>query len=211
MIGSSPLELLIVGAIFLAVIVPRLMRQTVFSSRVAVKTLVAMALIVCVGSIALLKVTMQQSNMIAPAAPVAPTVESFDSVPPTPLAALRGREAIEDAADDHSPIDLRRLALPEWTRQPLLVDGSRKLVVVKSGPWASVEEAESHAFEQAASTAVAEFRHLDPRGLGTPLDLSHGEIRQTALKQRFDEVSERDFGKFKAPMHQIWLQVDLTP
>ncbi|HLQ46780.1 MAG TPA: hypothetical protein VK137_18695 [Planctomycetaceae bacterium] len=125
--------------------------------------------------------------------------------------------------------------LPEWTRQGPRVDGQRKLVVVKrsasvangiasrrvdvqgklvvvkSGRFVPLDEAEWHAFDAAASVAVAEFRHLDPRGVGQTLDVHRDEIRQSAVRQRFDEVTETDFGKFKAPMHQIWLQVELTP
>jgi hypothetical protein len=83
-------------------------------------------------------------------------------------------------------------------------------VVVKSGPWASVAEAELHAYDEAASVAAAEFWHLDPRGVGPRLAVHSSEVRQTNPK-RFDEVTETDFGKFTAPMHQVWLQVELSP
>ena len=117
-------------------------------------------------------------------------------------------------ADGTAPKTSSAAAFPEWIRQtptiPARGDGTRT-VVVKSGPWASVTEAELHAYDAATSVAAAEFRHLDPRGVGPRLDVHRGEIRQTAVKQRFDEVTETNFGKFTAPMHQVWLQVELSP
>ncbi len=101
--------------------------------------------------------------------------------------------------------------LPEWTRQPVRVDGSRKLIVVSSGRFASEEEATLHGFQQAAATTVKEYSSLDPRGVGAVQPQHADVVKETAIKQRFLEVAQHDFGKFKAPMHQLWLQVELTP
>lgn len=102
--------------------------------------------------------------------------------------------------------------LPEWTRQPVRVDGRRKLIVVRSGRFASEAEAELHGFQQAAITAVKEFASLDPRGSGAVQPQHSDIVKETAIKERFlEKIAEYDFGKFKAPMHQLWLQVELTP
>ncbi len=101
---------------------------------------------------------------------------------------------------------------PEWTRQPVRVDGRRKLIVVRSGRFASEEEAELHGFQTAAVTAVKEFSSLDPRGTGAVQPQHTDIVKETAIKERFlEKIAEYDFGKFKAPMHQLWLQVELTP
>lgn len=37
-------------------------------------------------------------------------------------------------------------------------------------------------------------------------------VKEAGIKSRFMEKTDQyDFGKFKAPMHQLWLQVELTP
>lgn len=100
---------------------------------------------------------------------------------------------------------------PEWTRQPVRIDGGRKLIVVSSGRFASEEEAMLHGFQDAAATAVKEYSTLDPRGVGAVQPQHADVVKDTAIKQRFLEVTQHDFGKFKAPMHQLWLQVELTP
>lgn len=99
---------------------------------------------------------------------------------------------------------------PEWTRQPVRIDGGRKLIVVSSGRFASEEEAMLHGFQDAAATAVKEYSTLDPRGVGAVQPQHADVVKDTAIKQRFLEVTQHDFGKFKAPMHQLWLQVELT-
>lgn len=32
-----------------------------------------------------------------------------------------------------------------------------------------------------------------------------------AVKQKYHEVVEQDFGKFSSPMHQVWWQVEVSP
>jgi len=102
--------------------------------------------------------------------------------------------------------------LPEWTRHSVQVDGSRKQIVVSSGFFASQEEAELHGLQQAAATAVKECSSLDPRGTGAVQPRHSEMVKESAIKMRFLEtIPEWDFGKFKAPMYQLWLQVELTP
>lgn len=102
-------------------------------------------------------------------------------------------------------------ALPEWTRQAVRIDGRRKLVVVSSGRFASEQEAELHGFQQAAVIAAKEYASLDPRGRGVVQPQHADLIKDSAISQRFMEVTQHDFGKFQAPMHQLWLEVALTP
>ena len=101
-------------------------------------------------------------------------------------------------------------ALPEWTTHSPVLDGKRKLVVLNGGRFASEEEAELHAFDQATLIATQQFRHLDPQGIGRRLEIHRDEIRRTAIKQRFLEVREHDFGKSKGLMYQVWLQMELS-
>ena len=102
-------------------------------------------------------------------------------------------------------------ARPEWTRQSTHVDGRQKLIVVSSGRFASEQEAELHGYQQAAVIAAKEYSSLDPRGIGAVQPQHADLIKDSAIKRQFPEVTQHDFGKFQAPMHQLWLEVALTP
>lgn len=101
--------------------------------------------------------------------------------------------------------------LPAWIRPAVRIDGQRRLIVVSGGRFATESEAELHGFEAAAAAAVKEYSSLDPLGRGAVQPPHLDLIRDNAIKQRFLEVAEHDFGKFKAPMYQLWMQVELTP
>lgn len=102
-------------------------------------------------------------------------------------------------------------ALPEWTRQAMRIDGRQKLIVVSSGRFASEQEAERHGYQQAAVIAAKEYSSLDPRGIGAVQPQHADLIKDNAIKRQFPEVTQHDFGKFQAPMHQLWLEVAMTP
>jgi hypothetical protein len=102
--------------------------------------------------------------------------------------------------------------LPEWTRQVSRIDGANTLVVVKSGRFATLEEAELHAFDEAGKAAARHFFHLDPRGVGQCDPTQRELVRQQAIQERFEEITRHDFGNMKDyPMHQVWLQLKLSP
>lgn len=99
-------------------------------------------------------------------------------------------------------------ALPDWARATSTPTSDRQ--VIASGRFATKEEAELQAFDLAAQAAGRAFRKLDPRGLGRMSAAQTEVVKQRAIKQRFDEVLEHDFGKFQAKMHQTWLQLEFS-
>ena len=102
--------------------------------------------------------------------------------------------------------------LPEWTRQLSQVEGASTFVVVKSGLFATIDEAELHAFDEAGHAAAKHFRHLDPSGVGRCVPTQRELVRESAIRIRFDEISPADLGTLKNfPMHQVWLRVELSP
>ena len=102
--------------------------------------------------------------------------------------------------------------LPEWTRQSTWVAGANTFVVVKSGRFATLEEAELHAFDEAGQAAARHYRPLDPSGVGGCASIQRELVRQQAIRDRFEEISRHDFGAMKDyPMHQVWLRVELSP
>ncbi len=155
-------------------------------------------------------------------------IRTVDSVTPTPhettqrtieipVVQMREPESSDIASSDTTSSGVAnaessaKSSLPDWTKQTSIQDGKRKLVAINGGRFASEEEAELHAFDQATLIATQEFQHLDPQGQGRRLPIHREEIQRTAIKQRFLEVREHDFGKSKGPMYQVWLQLELTP
>lgn len=118
----------------------------------------------------------------------------------TSTAALKAPESDQSNAE-----------LPEWTKSPVRIDGHRKTIVVSSGRFASEQEAELHGFQEAAVLAVKEYVSLDPRNIGAVQPQHADLIKESAVTQRYLEVTQHDFGKFQAPMYQLWLEVALTP
>lgn len=127
--------------------------------------------------------------------------------PETAISSETAKPMIAEALPD-SP----NAELPEWTRQPSLVDGAKTFVVVKSGRFASLEEAELHAFDEAGHAAGRHFRRFDPSGVGQCTPAQRELVRQQAIRDRFEEISRHDFGAIKDyPMHQVWLRLELSP
>lgn len=103
------------------------------------------------------------------------------------------------------------MELPEWTRQPSRVEGANTFVVVKSGRFATLEEAELHAFDEAGQAAARHFRQFNPSGIGQCVPVQRQLVRDSAIGERFEEITRHDFGTMKDfPMHQVWLQVKLN-
>ncbi len=98
--------------------------------------------------------------------------------------------------------------LPDWARATAAPTSDRQ--VIASGRFATKEEAELQAFDLAAQAAGRVFRKFDPRGLGRMSAAQTELVKQRAIKQRFDEELEHDFGKFQAKMHQTWLQLEFS-
>lgn len=147
---------------------------------------------------------------LLPEANSAVTGVARPSPPPIP-AVVTSHETSLNSERHATPSLSASTAPPAWTQQPRQVDGKRTWLVVKSGRFASLEEAERIAFDEAVTAVTREFRELDPRGSGDRAASHVDLVRLSAVRQRFDEVVEHDFGKFKAPMYQVWLQLELTP
>ncbi len=126
--------------------------------------------------------------------------------PDPPLSSELAKPSLAEALPD-SP----NAELPEWTRQPSRVEGANTFVVVKSGRFATLEEAELHAFDEAGQAAARHFRQFDPSGIGQCIPVQRQLVRDSAIRERFEEITRHDFGTMKDfPMHQVWLQVKLN-
>lgn len=131
-------------------------------------------------------------------------VSEVERVPQPP--SIKSTAAPEDLESSKSSTEL-----PEWTRQPVRIDGNRKVIVVSSGRFASEEEAELHGVQAATEAAAKEYVSLDPNGRGAVQSQHSDLVKESAIKLRHLESTQHDFGKFQAPMYQLWMQVELTP
>lgn len=196
---SMPILLVLIAVIVLLTVVASGRRLPEIARSFAKFLVMGVLLLVTAGFFWSRGVPMQTTTRLASERTSAP----LNKLPPSESATSSAGE-VEAAKSD--------VERPEWTRQPARIDGNRKLVVVSSGLFASREEAELHGFQQAAAIAVKEFSSFDPRGSGAVQPQHTDMIKETAVKIRFMEtIAQYDFGKFKAPMHQLWLQVELTP
>ena len=185
-------------------------RQSGSSRRVVLGIVTAVALVV--GSSLLTVLTMRKSPVSTNSAPPSPLVSSAAKPPAAPqplLAEIPYPAEAETSAESRTPSESSKSSLPEWTRATSSATSNRR--VISSGRFATREEADQRAIEMAAQAAGEFFRHLDPRGVGVVSPLQAAFVQETAVKQRFEEVREHNFGKFKGSMHQTWLQLEFKP
>lgn len=101
---------------------------------------------------------------------------------------------------------------PAWVDQTRVIDGDCTRIVLTSQQYATKEEAE-------AELRVAAVKLIEQ----DLLRIQTGEFRPQswhpaaedviahAVQQRYDEIAERDFGKFTHPMIRVSWQIELSP
>ncbi len=140
------------------------------------------------------------------------TTQLVQRVAAPPTSVVTQREVPEDAASAEPKTDNSlKSPLPEWTQRNPIREGERRIVVISGGRFASEDEAELHALDQATIVVTQEYRQLDPQRQGTRLPMHRDLVVKTAIKKRFLETREHDFGKLKGLMYQVWLQLELSP
>ncbi len=109
----------------------------------------------------------------------------------------------------------RALDRPKWTSdgEGETTSGDVTKVVLSSRLWSTEAEAIRELQAKLAEIVRADFeqRHhgpFDPRGYRF---LADDQISDAAVKERYVERIEQDFGKFSSPMNRVWWQVELSP
>lgn len=177
--------------------------------RVFAKLIVAFAAVIVV--MVLVAGLFLSKPSIQPATLSPQHAESISAVNGVPRVTSRVVESPTLVAEAEEFVN-QKSELPEWTRQLTRIEGASTIVVVKSGLFATVEEAELHAFDEAGQAAAKQFRQLDPSGLGRCVPTQRELVRELAVRERFDETSPRNFGTLKNyPMRQVWLRLEFSP
>lgn len=148
---------------------------------------------------------------VRPEATVPPQMESHLAAPSPRVFSAPSTDALTAPVTTEAESIKPDIEHPEWTRQTSRVEGANTFVVVKSGRFDTLEVAELHAFDEAGQAAARHFRQFDPSGIGQCVPVQRQLVRDSAIQERFEEISRHDFGTMKDfPMHQVWLQVKLN-
>ena len=102
---------------------------------------------------------------------------------------------------------------PQWTVEKEQTTGDIRRVVLTSQLWSTEEEAKEELRGRVAALVRSDFeaRHhgwLDP---DSDRFLNDDRAVEVAVKEKYIERFEQDFGKFKSPMNKVWWQVELSP
>ena len=103
-------------------------------------------------------------------------------------------------------------ARPAWVDRPQVVEGDCERIVLTSSQYSTREEAELELRFDAVKLVEEDLRRLQS-GPFRPASWQPAaeEVIAHAVIQRYDDVTERDFGSFTHPMHRVSWQVELSP
>ena len=101
---------------------------------------------------------------------------------------------------------------PAWVDQTRVIDGDCTLIVLTSQQYATKDEAEQE-LRAAAVTLVEQDLQRIQTGEFRPKTWRPAveDVIAQAVQQRYDEIAERDFGKFTHPMVRVSWQIELSP
>ena len=116
---------------------------------------------------------------------------------------------------DASPNDTPARAAPQrpaWVDQTRVTDGDCERIVLTSQQYATKDEAEQELRVAAVTLVEQDLQRIQtgefrPRTWRPAVE----DVIAHAVRQRYDEIVDRDFGKFTHPMVRVSWQVELSP
>ena len=101
---------------------------------------------------------------------------------------------------------------PAWVNQPRVVDGDCEQIVLTSQQYSTREEAEQELRVAAVRLVEEDLQRLQSGPFRpTSWRPAADDVVAHAVKKRYDDVNERDFGSFTHPMHRASWLVELSP
>ena len=96
--------------------------------------------------------------------------------------------------------------------KPHDIDGDCERIVITSQQYSTREEADPELQSKAVKLVEEDLRRLQT-GSFRPKNWrpKDADVIAHAVKERYDEVTERDFGSFTHPMHRVSWLVELSP
>ena len=103
-------------------------------------------------------------------------------------------------------------ARPAWVDQPSVIDGDSERITLTSQQFSTREEAVVELRLAAVKLVEEDLRRLQtgpfrPKSWRPTAE----DVIAHAVKERYDDVAEHDFGSFTHPMHRVSWQVELSP
>ncbi len=116
---------------------------------------------------------------------------------------------------DASPNDTPARAAPQrpvWVDQTRVIDGDCTRIVLTSQQYATKEEAEQELRVAAVKLVEQDLQRIQTGSFRpTAWHPLADDVIAHAIQQRYDEIADRDFGKFTHPMIRVSWQVELSP
>lgn len=102
---------------------------------------------------------------------------------------------------------------PKWTNGGDRLEGDVRQIVISSKLWSTEEEAKNELQAKASEIVREDFsrRHQGLINSTSFRFLSDERLIKVAVKERYLERSERDFGTFSSPMNRLWWLVEVSP
>ena len=115
-----------------------------------------------------------------------------------------------DPAKEKPSADTTR---PKWLEEGDRTNGDVRTIVLSSKLWSTEAEANQELLPRAAKIVRDDFdeRHQSPFQRTGHRLLSDERLVQFAVKRRYLERIDQDFGTFSAPMCRLWMQVEVSP
>jgi len=102
---------------------------------------------------------------------------------------------------------------PKWTNTGDRLEGEIRQTVISSKLWSTEEEAKNELQAKATEIVREDFtrRHQGLINSTSFRFLSDERLIKVAVKERYLERTERDFGSFSSPMNRLWWLVEVSP
>lgn len=102
---------------------------------------------------------------------------------------------------------------PKWTNSGDRLEGDIRQIVISSKLWSTEEEAKNELQAKASEIVREDFarRHQGLINSTSLRFLNDERLIKVAVKERYLERTERDFGSFSSPMNRLWWLVEVSP
>jgi hypothetical protein len=102
---------------------------------------------------------------------------------------------------------------PAWILAGSRTVGEVQTLVISSQLWSTDEECQAELRKGAGRLLRADFeqRHSGLFDTGGSRFLGDDRVAECAVKERYVERVEQDFGMFRAPMTRVWWEIEISP
>jgi hypothetical protein len=165
---------------------------------------------------------MRRGVALLPSPPPAPTPVAAPSAPVAPPDAVSAMEAIamvRPAATVKPPTSDRTVvesssptSPPAWLSAGSKTVGETQSIVISSKQYATQAEAEQDVGRQVVALLRDDLRkHTSPTWIQPSEIIDLPEAQRLAVREKYVETINRDFGTFFAPMYRVWSRVEISP